>query len=182
MDTSYGPNFLNTRHRRKAAHATQAKELGVYRTNMFFHRLTRPDGITRLDCRDDATMRTQRNTGTLGRLKTFVSAWRNNFHHSRADLQQRPIVSGFRKRRMKSGIRRTRYPFFPQFAFLLLKDGFQAEQILAICTLRRQSCDRRFDKQTKLENILKREMMQCICKIFRRSSGNETAGAVAAHN
>jgi|ERR1041385_5380226 hypothetical protein len=95
MDTSYCPNFLNTRHRPKAAHATQAKELGVYRTNMFFHRLARPDGITRLDRRDDTPMGGQRNTGPLGRLKTFVSAWRNDFHYGRADLQQRPIVSGF---------------------------------------------------------------------------------------
>src|SRR2546426_8885624 len=101
MDTSYGPNFLDTRQRRKTAHATQAKELGIYRANMFLHGAARFNRIARLDRRHDAPMRSQRHTATLCRLETFVPARGNNFHDGRADLQQRSIVGGFGKRRME---------------------------------------------------------------------------------
>src|SRR6058998_3599458 len=104
MDTSYGPNFLDTGHGREAVHSTQPKNLGIYRANVFFHRPARFDGIACQDRRHDAAVRSQRQSAALGSLKTFVSAGGNDFHYGSADLHQRSIVGRFGKRGMKSSI------------------------------------------------------------------------------
>src|SRR2546426_12841526 len=83
---------------------------------------------------------------------------------------------------MKSSIRRTRHPLFLQFAFLLLKDCFQAAEILSSRAFCRQSCDRRFDKQAKFENILKSEIVQRVRQFFGLATRNKAAGAAPAHD
>jgi len=97
-------------------------------------------------------------------------------------LQQRTIVGGLGKRGMEGCIRYARHSLLFQFFFLLLKDGFQAEQILTVRAFRCQSRDRRFDEQSEFENILKGEMMQGLSKIFRFSAGDEVSRTLAAHN
>ena len=83
---------------------------------------------------------------------------------------------------MEGLIRQTRHSLFIHFFFLLLKDRFQAEQILTIRALRCQSRDRRLDEQSELENVLKGKMMQRLSQIFRLSTSNKIPGALAAHN
>src|SRR5207249_7439671 len=83
---------------------------------------------------------------------------------------------------MKSGVCRASHAIFLHFTYLLLKNRFQANQILASRAFRRQSRDRRFDKQAELENVMKREVVQRVCQFLRPAAGNEASRAVAAHD
>src|SRR5207244_4847353 len=81
---------------------------------------------------------------------------------------------------MKSRVCRASHALFLQFTFLLLKNGFQANEILASRAFCRQSRDRRFDKQAELENVMKREVVQRVCQFFRPAAGHEASRAMAA--
>src|SRR5215471_21522799 len=83
---------------------------------------------------------------------------------------------------MEGGIRHTRHPLLLQFSFLLLKNGFQAEEIVTARAFRGQSGNRRLNQQTEFENVLKGEMMQGISELFRPSTGNEASRTAAAHD